>query len=255
MPPAALVDTHAHIHFEQYAGEVDRVIHRAHEAGVGKIITVGVNTQDSRKAVELAQMYENVWATVGIHPHEANEAEQGRDYIKDLASGRKVVAIGECGLDFFKSHTSHEEQEKALRLQVELAVEMNLPLVFHVRDAFAKFFEIMNDYPDAKGVVHSFTAGQREMEQAVDRGFLIALNGIMTFTKDDSQLEAAKQVPLSHLILETDCPFLSPAPHRGKQNEPARITDIAAFIAELRQEPVAVVAHHSTHNAEKFFGI
>jgi TatD DNase family protein len=249
------IDTHAHIHFSNFNGEVNRILHRANEVGIAKIVTVGVNSQDSRKAMQMAQVYENVWATVGIHPHEAGEADQAIGYIRDLASQRKVVAIGECGLDFFKSEASPAEQERALRSQVELAIELDLPLVFHVREAFPRFLAIMDDYPAARGIVHCFTAGIREMEQVLERGYLVALNGIVTFAKDEAQLEAARRLPLDRLVLETDCPFLSPAPYRGKQNEPARVVDIAKFLSELRREPVAVIAQATTANAETLFGI
>jgi TatD DNase family protein len=253
VPMLSLVDTHAHIHFSQFAGQVNHVLKAAQEAGVTKIVTVGVNTADSQRAVELAATYENVWATVGIHPHDADEADQGLSYLKELATRRKVVAIGECGLDYYRSQSSADDQKWALRAQVEVAQEAGLPLVFHVREAFDDFFTLMNDYPNLPGVVHSFTAGQKEMEEVLKRGWLIALNGITTFTKDQSQLEAIKRLPVERLLLETDCPFLSPAPHRGKTNEPARVTDIAAFLAELRGERLVDLAIATTHNAERFF--
>lgn len=254
MPGITWVDTHAHIHFSNYAGQVDAVLHRAEEADVKKIITVGINSGDSQKAVELAATYENIWATVGVHPHEAAEIDQGLAYIKDLAKRRKVVAIGECGLDFFKNYSSEDDQERALRKQVELAQELNLPVVFHVRDAFDKFFEIMRDYK-VRGVVHSYTADVKTMQKIVERGWLIALNGIMTFSKDDEHKDLIKQIPDAQLILETDCPFLSPAGFRGKQNEPARVVDIGTFIAEARGSTIEQLAYSTTKNAERLFGI
>jgi TatD DNase family protein len=249
------IDSHAHIHFDEFAGEVDGVLHRAGEAGVTKLITVGVNTDDSRRAVELAAVYQNVWATVGIHPHEAAEIDQGIGYLRELAGRRKVVAIGECGLDFYRHRASASDQERALRMQVELARELGLPVVFHVRDAFERFLAIMADYPEVPGVVHSFTAGPTELEAVLARGWMVALNGIMTFTKDEEQLAAARRLPLDRLILETDCPFLSPAPHRGKTNEPARVPDIAVFLSRLRGEPLDHLAAATTANTERLFGL
>lgn len=254
MPGIAWVDTHAHLHFSNYAGQVDAVLHRADEAEVNKIITVGINSGDSQKAVELAATYQNVWATVGVHPHEATEIDQGLSYIKDLAKRRKVVAIGECGLDFFKNYSSAEDQVRALRKQVELAQELNLPVVFHVRDAFDKFFEIMKDY-DVTGVVHSYTADVKTAHKIIDRGWMIALNGIMTFTKEVEHKEMIKQIPDNHLIIETDCPFLSPAGFRGKQNEPARVKEIGEYIAEVRGCTVEQLAFSTTKNAERLFKI
>jgi TatD DNase family protein len=252
---AGLTDTHAHLQFDAFAGQVPAVVHRATEAGVSKIITVGVDTADSRKAIELAATYEQVWATVGVHPHTAGEGAQAGTYLRDLAGRRKVVAIGECGFDFYRSKTTPEEQEAVVRMQIELALELKLPLIFHVREAFERFFAVIGDYPPLRGVVHSFTAGPTELEQVLAAGLQVALNGIVTFSKDPAQLEAAKQVPVERLLLETDCPYLSPVPYRGKTNEPARVTDIAAFLAELRGEPVTVLSAQTTTNAEALFGI
>lgn len=254
MPGISWVDTHAHIHFSDFKGQVDAVLHRADEADVKKIITVGINSQDSQNAVELASTYENVWATVGVHPHEAGEIDQSLNYLKDLAKRRKVVAIGECGLDFYKNYSSEEDQVRALRKQVELAQELELPVVFHVRDAFDQFFKIMNDYK-VRGVVHSYTADTKTMQQIIERGWIIALNGIMTFSKDEGHRDMVKQIPETHLILETDCPFLSPAGFRGKQNEPARVADIGKFIAEVKECTLEELAYSSTKNAERLFGI
>lgn len=250
-----LVDTHAHIHFKEFGGKVDAVLQRATEAGVTKLITVGVSTADSRDAAELAAEYEGVWAAVGIHPYDAEEAAQGIGYIKELASRRKVVAIGECGLDFYKASATLDEQEAALRSQIELALEKDLPLIFHVREAFGSFFAIVNDYAGIRGVVHCFTGHRREMEEAVAAGLHIALNGIMTFTKDEQQLEAARQVPAERLILETDCPFLSPAPNRTDTNEPAKVADIARFVSDLRGESFEQLSAQTTANAERLFAL
>ena len=250
-----LVDTHAHLQFDVFAGEVNGLLQRSREAGVTRVISVGVNSDDSRRATELAATYEGVWAAVGIHPHEAGEAAQALGYLRDLARRRKVVAIGECGLDRYKSTTTPAEQETALRGQIELALELKLPLIFHVREAFEPFWTIMADYPMARGVVHSFSAGRDEMERAVAAGLHVALNGIITFAKDAALMEAARHLPLDRLLLETDCPFLSPAPHRGKTNEPAWVADIAAFVAELRGEPLAELAAATTKNAVELFGL
>ena len=167
----------------------------------------------------------------------------------------KVVAIGECGLDYFKSETTKDEQERALRYQIELGLDKDLPMVFHVRDAFDDFWHILDDYSGVRGVVHSFTAGLPELRGSLERGLYIALNGIMTFTKDPAQLEAAKAVPSDRLVLETDCPFLAPAPKRGRRNEPANLELTAKFLAALRDEPYEDVASATTTNAETLFAL
>lgn len=252
-----LIDTHAHIHFDQYSGRLDEVFSNAQKSGVSKIITVGVDETDSHKAVVLAERYDQVWATVGLHPHEASRGQAALDTIAGLADHQKVVAIGECGLDFFRNLSTHEDQEKTLRFQIELALKLSKPLVFHVRDAFDEFFEILDSYSDSKprGVVHCFTSTCDNMEKAVERGLLIALNGIMTFTKDQSQLEMARSVPSGSLVLETDCPFLTPHPLRGRENEPANLKLTIEFLANLRGEDPLQLAEQTTSNAVSLFGL
>jgi TatD DNase family protein len=250
-----LIDTHAHIHFDNFAGAIDAVLARAHTAGVDKIMTVGVNDIDSAQAIAVARAYENVWSTVGLHPHDADRGYEALEEIARLSELDTVVAIGECGLDYFKSETDPEDQDRALRFQIELGLERGLPMVFHVRDAFEDFFSLLDEYDGVRGLVHCFTAGVAELDQALDRGLYIALNGIMTFTKEDRQLEAARRVPLERLVLETDSPFLAPMPVRGQANEPAYIAHTAKFLAALRGESLEDIHHATTANAESLFGI
>ncbi len=250
-----LVDTHAHLHHEGLVERTSEVLDAAKLAGVGKILTVGVNAADSAAAVEFAAAREEVWATVGLHPHDAGQGKTALDKIAKLARHPKVVAIGECGLDFYRNLSGREEQEKALRFQIELALELNKPLVFHVRQAFDEFFKILDDYPRTRGVVHCFTATRAELDQTLERGLYAAFNGIMTFTKDEFQLEAAQQCPADRLLLETDCPFLTPHPKRGQVNEPANLKIIAEFLAKLRNEPFEALASQTTQNALDLFGI
>jgi TatD DNase family protein len=260
-----LIDTHAHIHFDEFRDEalpdgqfgdaLDEVLNAAHDAGVDKIICVGVNEVDSGQAIALAKAYEHIWATSGLHPHEADSGYEALEEVARLANLDKVVAIGECGLDYFKSETTKEDQERVLRFQIELGLELDLPMVFHVRDAFDDFFRLIDEYEGVRGVVHSFTAGTSELHGALERGFYIALNGIMTFTKDERQLEAAKIVPSDRLVIETDTPFLAPVPLRGRRNEPANLAVTAKFLAELRGEAYEDLADSTTTNAETLFGI
>lgn len=250
-----LIDTHSHIHFDDFSEDLEAVLERAHAAGVEKMLCVGVNDTDSARAVAVARAYENLWSTVGLHPHDADRGYEALEEIERLSEFDSVVGIGECGLDYYKSQTTKDEQERALRFQIELAVSRDLPMVFHVRDAFEDFWRISDDYPDVRGLVHCFTAGTRELDESLERGFSIALNGIMTFTKNPDQLAAAKKLPLERLILETDCPFLTPVPKRGQRNEPANIALTAAFLANLRAEPLEDLASASTANAEALFGI
>jgi TatD DNase family protein len=254
-----LIDTHSHIHFDEFRDDIDAVLYRAASAGVEKILCVGVSDTDSAQAIAVAKAYGNLWATVGLHPHDADRGYEALEEVARLARLPKVVAIGECGLDNFRSQTSPADQERVLRFQIELARELDLPMIFHIRDAFPDFFRIVDDYAaqgtPPRGLVHCFTAGVPELESSLERGFSIALNGIMTFTKDESQLAAARRVPLGRLILETDCPFLTPVPHRGKRNEPARIADTARFLAGLRGESLEDLEHATSTNAERLFRI
>jgi TatD DNase family protein len=250
-----LVDTHAHIHFDAFRDEIDAVLERAHEAGVDKMLCVGVNETDSAQAIAVARAYDNVWSTVGLHPHDADGGYEALEEIARLAELDTVVAIGECGLDHYKSETDPDDQERPLRFQIELGLDRGLPMIFHVRDAFDDFFRILDDYDGVRGLVHCFTAGVPELEGSLDRGLLVALNGIMTFTREQRQLEAAKRVPLDRLVLETDSPFLSPVPLRGRRNEPAHLAHTAKFLAHLRGESLEDLTRATTANAEGLFGI
>jgi TatD DNase family protein len=168
---------------------------------------------------------------------------------------RKIVAVGECGLDYFYGHSSKEDQEKALRYQIELALEFDLPLVFHVRDAFDDFWPIFDAYRGVRGVLHSFTDDATNLSKAIARGLYIGVNGIVTFTENPSQLEVARQIPPDRLVLETDSPFLTPVPLRGKVNEPAHVLIVARFLSELRQISLQELAQITTTNARQLFSL
>lgn len=256
------VDTHCHLQFEKLAANLDQVIGGAKTAGVTKLICVGTNVADSQQAVDIAAAHPNVWATIGAHPHD------GKDFFEDtvaaaklqeLYKSPKVVAVGEVGLDFYKNYSPPAEQEKLLRLQFELGLPTGLPFIFHVRDAFDDFWRIFDSYKSAsrrmRGVIHSFSASPQELDQALSRGLYVALNGIMTFTDDNVQLAAAKQVPRNRLLLETDAPFLTPKAKRGKICEPKFVRDTAEFLAELRGEDLNELASYTTKNAGQLFGI
>lgn len=280
MPSIALTDTHCHIHeiaapvhhdedghnggpsmHERWrkAGKTpEGVIADAAEAGVTRMICVGCTLEDSELAIDFVKDRENLWSSIGIHPHEAAHHVKNNDKLQkfaDLAAKPKVVAVGECGLDYYYNHSSKEDQEKVLRFQMELALRHNLPMIFHVRDAFDDFWRIFDDYTGIRGVIHSFTATEKELGQIIERGLYVGLNGIMTFTKNDAQLAAAKAVPLDRLVLETDAPFLTPAPKRNEICEPKHIRVTAEFLANLRGEPLATLAAATTANATTLFNL
>ncbi|HSX35287.1 MAG TPA: TatD family hydrolase [Candidatus Saccharimonadales bacterium] len=268
---AGLTDTHCHIHEAAAAeGGVAEKWHKAglndpaallkdaQDNGVSRLICVGCSLRDSKEAVDFAAGRGGVWASIGIHPHEAQEYVGNQPLLDEfaaLATRPKVVAVGECGLDYFYEHSPKEAQEQILRFQIELALQHNLPMIFHVRDAFEDFWKIFDEYKGVRGVIHSFTATERELEQVLARGLYVGLNGIMTFTKQVKQLEAAKAVPLSKLVLETDAPFLTPQPLRGKINTPRHVQEVATFLAELRGESLAAITEATTKNAQMLFGL
>ncbi|MDQ5953865.1 MAG: TatD DNase family protein [Patescibacteria group bacterium] len=249
------IDTHCHIHSIDYTIEPQQAINNALSMGVNKLICVGCDENDSELAIRFASLHENIWASVGLHPHDAKLGQEAFDKLATLATMPKVVAIGECGLDYYYNHSGKEDQEKALKYQMELALSNNLPMIFHVRDAFDDFWPIFDQYKGLKGVIHSFTSNTVHLTEALNRGLYIGLNGIMTFTKDNEQLNMATQVPLDRLLLETDSPFLTPRPQRGKVNEPKNIVLIAEFLADLRHQDLDEIGASSTSNAKQLFGI
>ena len=247
------VDTHCHIHEADYKVGAETAIANANAQGVTKLICVGTSEADSAVAVAFAQNNDHVWASIGLHPHDAKLGQEAFDALAALAGSPKVVAVGECGLDYFYNHSAKEDQEQALRFQIELALKHNLPMIFHIRDAFEDFWPIFDSYKGIRGVVHSFTATTKELDEALERNLYIGLNGIMTFSKNQDQLLAAKSVPLDKLVLETDAPFLTPTPLRGKVNEPKNVVLTAEFLSKLRGESLEQIARASTQNANTVF--
>lgn len=271
-----LTDTHCHIHEAlrdtkhtedsvhkvwKRDGKVhdpDVMITEARAVGVNKLICVGCTVEDSALAVEFVQDRPGTWASIGIHPHEASRYindQAAKQTFAALATHQKVIAVGECGLDYFYQHSSKKDQAAILRFQIELALRHNLPMIFHVREAFEDFWPIFDEYTGIRGVIHSFTATEKELEQVLSRGLYVGLNGIMTFTKNPAQLAAAKAVPLDRLLLETDAPFLTPMPDRGKICESKHVRLTAEFLAQLREESLEELAHNSSANATALFSL
>lgn len=251
-----LVDTHCHIHFPDYSLDPDEVRDAATQDGVTRLICVGCTLPDSQAAVTYAKSHDNVWASIGLHPHESSiyvDDHESLQKFRGLASNPKVIAIGETGLDYYYEHSSKSDQQKLLRFQLDLAVEHNLPLIFHVRDAFDDFLPIFDEYQGLTGVIHSFTATLKEVEESISRGLYIGLNGIMTFTKNSAQLEAAKAIPLDKLLLETDAPYLTPVPFRGTICQPKHVRVTAEFLSKLRGEDLEALGAATTANAKRLF--
>ncbi|MBW6431984.1 TatD family hydrolase [Patescibacteria group bacterium] len=264
-----LVDSHCHLDFEPLSKELEAVLGRAKAVGVEKFINIGSSMRGSERSVDIAENYPNVWATVGLHPHDAEllmDFDRTMEKIRDLASQDKVVAIGEIGLDYFDAENQgtvsvdvKESQKKLLLAQLEIATQKKLPIVFHVRDAWDDFFEIANskELKANSCVLHCFTGDEKIAKKAVDLGLYIGFTGFVTFDqpKFDHIREAAKIVPADRILVETDAPFLAPEPYRGKTNEPAYVLEVAKKISELKKLDVQDLAETTSKNAEKLFKI
>ncbi len=266
----SLVDTHCHIQsigqsvhdhtselWAKMGYSAEEIISRAKENGVNKLICVGCDLEDSTIAVEFAHSRQNCYSSLGIHPHEAarylNETEV-KDTFRSLAAKPKVVALGECGLDYFYGHSSPKDQKRLLNWQLELASELDLPVIFHVRDAFRDFWPIFDRYQGKiRGVLHSFTDDSGNLKLALERGLYLGVNGIATFTKEKKQQDMFKAIPLERLLLETDAPYLTPTPYRGTINEPKQIRRIAEFVSGQRGISLDDLAETTTRNAHLLF--
>jgi TatD DNase family protein len=257
-------DTHCHIHEKSYV-DAEAAYKRAIESGIVRLICVGTDGITSGEAVKFAASHENCWASIGIHPHEA--ANNGVETLRSLlqpsqplqdslrSANSKIVAIGECGLDYFYEHSPRDKQIEILHAQIELAQKHNLPMIFHVRDAFDDFWPIFDQYQGLRGVLHSFTDTQENLDKALERGLYIGVNGISTFTKVEEQKKMYASIPLSRLLLETDAPYLTPVPLRGTLNEPAFITHIAQHIVNLQSITLEELSRATERNATTLFSL
>lgn len=250
-----LTDTHCHIHEEAFQGSAD-ALSRAREAGVERLICVGTDEQSSREAVVFTGQHDGVWASVGLHPHDAKSGASAVTILEELLKNDqqgKVVAIGECGLDYFYTHSPREDQIPMLETQLQLALDYGKPVIFHVREAFDDFWPIFDSFPGLTGVLHSFTDDVSNLEQGLSRGLYVGVNGISTFTKDEKQKTMYASIPVDRLLLETDAPFLTPVPLRGKVNEPAFITHVAQHLANLQAINLEELSRATERNATQLF--
>lgn len=252
-----LIDSHAHLDFPEFA-DLSAVLQRALQAGVSQIVTIGIDFETSRKAVRIAEENESIFAAVGIHPHDsfAVTAEDLRE-LEKIAAAKKVVALGEIGLDYYRDRKPRQIQRECFRRQLETAVKIAKPVIFHIRNAWEDFFELASQFRAAlpPSVMHCFSGDWATARRCLDMGFYLSIPGVVTFPKTQSLQEVARRAPLGRLLVETDCPYLAPVPYRGKTNEPAFVLHTARKIAECRKEPLEIVAAHTTENARRVFGI
>src|SRR5579864_2157764 len=255
----AVVDTHCHLADPRLRGEVDDVLARAREAGVRTIVAVGAigSIETDRMTVEMAERHPDVWAAVGVHPHDAKDCDSTRiAQLRELARAPKVVAIGESGLDFHYMHSPAEAQEESLRRHLELAAEMEKPIVIHCRDGEQRLVEIVREIgiPPRGGVIHCFTGDEAAAREFLALGFYISFSGILTFKNAGSIREAARVVPEDRVVVETDAPYLAPEPYRGKCNEPAYVVRTLEILARARDIDADTLAAQITSNAARLFG-
>jgi TatD DNase family protein len=253
-----MIDSHAHLDDPVYDPDRNDVIRRAFDSGLEAIVTIGCDLKTSRAAVEIADRNDRIFAAVGLHPHEASHADdETLEALRTLARHPKVVAWGETGLDYHYMHSPKEAQQEAFRNQVRLAREADLPVVIHMREAEADTFKILQSEKSdrLRGVFHCFTSGASACREALELNFMISLSGIVTFPKAGELRAVAENVPLDRLMIETDCPYLTPVPHRGSRNEPSFVRYVATKIAELRPSvTLETVTAATAENTRRLFG-
>jgi TatD DNase family protein len=254
---AGLVDSHCHLDFIE--GDTDGLVASARQAGLVGIINPGTSLKTSQAAVALAERHAMVYAAVGVHPHDASTFDHETvAALRELAAHPKVVAIGETGLDYYRNYSPHDAQQRAFEAQLELAAELGLPVIIHNRDATEDTFARLRDWSSVtngrRGVLHSYSAGPEWLEQAMSLGFFIGISGPVTYPKAGQLQQVAQEVPLDRLLVETDAPFLTPVPFRGRRNQPAYVQYVAEKIAALRHVPVEQLGQQTTQNVIRLFG-
>jgi len=253
-----LIDTHCHLTFDDLVTDIEAVLARSREAGVTGWITVGTDPEHNQKAVELAERFENIYAAIAIHPHDAKTVTADiLKELRELAQHNKVVAVGETGLDYHYNYSKPQDQTRAFASQLKIAKDLNLPVIIHCRKAFDETVEILEQFGDVKKVVfHCFSGSAEQAKVVLDRGFHISFTGVVTFKNAEKTRRAAKVVPLDRLMVETDCPYMSPEPMRKQKiNEPALMIHTARCLAKLKGMGLAEFAEAVTATSRAFFGL
>lgn len=253
------IDSHAHIDGHEFDADREAVIERASAAGVSVILNVGTGDPHSdafERAVALGQQHENIYTAIGTHPHDARlYDDRAEAKIKNLIQNERVIAWGEIGLDFHYDNSPRDVQVDVFKRQLRAARECELPVVIHTREAEAETIEILKNEPESRGVFHCFSGSMNLAEGALELGFMISFSGIVTFKKAEELRNVARQVPLDRLLIETDCPYLSPIPYRGKRNEPAFVIEVARCLAGLHDTSIEQMAQQTSDNFRRFFGL
>jgi TatD DNase family protein len=251
------IDSHAHLDDARFDSDRDAVLQRAWDAGIRRILTIGNGSgpDDMGCGIPIAESHDWIFTSVGIHPHDASRVED-RHYgmIESLSKHEKVIAVGEAGLDYYYDNSPRDVQRDVFRTQAGMARDLDLPLIVHTRDADADTQEILDEEKPGRGVLHCFTSGDALADFALSIGFFISFSGIVTFPNARSLADVARRIPADRILVETDCPYLAPVPHRGKRNEPSFVSDTSRFIAELRGVSPDELGAQTSANFNKLFG-
>lgn len=253
-----IFETHAHYDDKRFNKDRDNILNELNNAGISHVVNVGANIQTSKQSIALAEKYSYVYAAIGVHPHDAKELDNNKmQWLKNAAAHPKVVAIGEIGLDYYYDHSDRATQRQWFESQLELAKEVNLPVIIHSRDAAKETIEIMENKnaKDIGGVVHCFSYTKETAEIFLKMGFYIGIGGVVTFKNAKKLIEAVKIIPLDRILLETDAPYLTPDPHRGERNDSTYIPHVARKIAEIKEISYEQVVEQTHANAKKMYKI
>lgn len=249
-----LIDTHCHLNDQKAFPNPSDALQEADEVGIKTLIAIGIDTKTSEEVVELSDQFENVFASVGWHPsYSANYNQKELTRIRELADHKKVVAIGEIGLDYYWDHATKEEQMLALSDQLDLSVELKLPAIFHCREAYPDLLNFLESRPKHTYLLHCFAGNMEDAKRAIDLGCLFGVDGPVTYKSRDELRECLKFIGIERIVLETDAPYLSPVPYRGKRNRPAYMLETAKAVAELFEMSLEEVAELTTKTAREFF--
>lgn len=250
-----IIDTHAHLNTDEFDHDIDEVLSNAIEQGIHKIIVIGMDKASNRKAIALQKQYPMILATAGIHPGYVDQ-DQDIDDLESLIQDQSLVAIGECGLDFYWQDNNKELQKKIFHKQILLAIHYQLPLIIHTRHSFDEAYMMLKPYQGkVKGVFHCFSSHLEDARKAIELGFMIGIDGPITYKNNQILKEIVENIDLKHILVETDSPYLTPMPYRGKRNEPGHTRLVVSKIAEIKNMSVNDVAYITTKNAVRLFNI
>lgn len=252
-----MIDSHAHLDDEKFNVDREEVIQKLQEKFVKYVINPSSDMESSKRVVELSKEYENIFAAVGVHPHEAEDFEsKDLEKLRELAKNPKVVAIGEIGLDYFYDNSPREIQKEVFKKQLQLSVELKLPVIIHTREAMGDTFDILNEFKGkVSGVMHCYTGSIEMAKRFMELGFYISIAGPVTFKNATNVKDMAKQIPLDKLLIETDSPYLTPVPNRGKRNDPSNVLYVADMLANLKEISIDEIIENSRENTIKLFSL